>query len=77
MFVAANQQNPVKFATLFPAKLRLSLQYKALWNTNAFKIFKKELLFGFRFYIPVNSYVHVEMVSSHNPTFYWVSLAKR
>ena len=29
------------------------------------------------FYIPVNSYGHVEMVSSPNHTFSWASLTKR
>ena len=33
-------------------------------------------LFGFGFYIPVNSYGHVETVSSPNYTFSWASLTK-
>ena len=33
--------------------------------------------FGLIFYVPVNSYGHVETVCSPNHTFYWVSLTKR
>ena len=34
-------------------------------------------LFGLILYISVNSYGHVEMVSSDNHTFSWASLTKR
>ena len=35
------------------------------------------VLFGLRFYDPVNSYGHVETVISPNHTFSWASLIKR
>ena len=35
------------------------------------------VLFGLRFYIPVNSDGHVETVSSANHTFFWASLTKQ
>ena len=33
--------------------------------------------FGLRFYVPVNSFGHVETVSSPNHTFSWASLTKK
>ena len=34
-------------------------------------------LFGLRFYIPINSYSHVETISSPGNSFAWASLTKR
>ena len=41
------------------------------------KKFAKWCLFSFRFYVPVNSYGHVETVSSTNHNFSWARLTNR
>ena len=42
-------------------------------NTRDHRLF---VLFGLIFYVPANSYGHVDMLKSHNHTFYWASLTK-
>ena len=75
-FVLSIFEWPLKTGfTVFKWNFYFSYTTQALYNA-LFGVHWSVCLFDLRFYAPVNSYDHVEMVSTPKHTFSWASLTK-